>query len=71
MLLVFGQFFYFCTADYSGATAASRAQIMLSKMNFTEKLAMLHGISGPYVGNVAGNSRLGIPPISMNDGPQG
>ena len=24
-----------------------------------------------YTGNVGGNTRLGIPPIHMNDGPQG
>lgn len=48
-----------------------------------EKIVMLHGpTDGPkaqcntsaacaYVGNVAPNPRLGIPPITMNDGPQG
>ena len=44
---------------------------------------VLHGpASGPccsckssaacaYVGNIAANARLGIPPVTMNDGPQG
>ena len=49
----------------------SRARALLAKMNLTEKIVLVHGTSGPYVGNVAGNSRLGIPSICMNDGPQG
>lgn len=60
-----------------------RAALLLKNMTLEEKFAMLHGpATGPccqcktsascaYVGNVAANSRLGIPPINMNDGPQG
>jgi len=40
-------------------------------MSLGEKIAMLHGAVGPYVGNVVGNERLGIPPLNLNDGPQG
>ena len=40
-------------------------------MNVTEKLAMLHGHKGIYVGNIVGNERLNIPSINMHDGPQG
>ena len=41
-----------------------------------EKLVMLHGDTNktgglPYVGNVPGNTRLNIPPLTLNDGPQG
>ena len=32
---------------------------------------MVHGWDGPYVGNVPPNTRLGIPPLNLNDGPQG
>eukprot|EP00933_Yihiella_yeosuensis_P032336 TRINITY_DN25930_c0_g1_i1.p1 TRINITY_DN25930_c0_g1~~TRINITY_DN25930_c0_g1_i1.p1 ORF type:complete len:733 (+),score=141.33 TRINITY_DN25930_c0_g1_i1:163-2199(+) len=49
-------------------------------MTLEEKLQLLHGPPGgpptgetpcAYVGIVAGVKRLGIPPINMNDGPQG
>ena len=40
-------------------------------MLLTEKVDMLHGWDGKYVGNVKANTRLGIPAINMNDGPQG
>mmetsp|Transcript_4435 Transcript_4435/g.8078 ORF Transcript_4435/g.8078 Transcript_4435/m.8078 type:complete len:716 (+) Transcript_4435:1-2148(+) len=49
----------------------ARAKAMLEKMTVDEKLTMLHGKIGPYVGNVAGNIRLGIPALNLNDGPQG
>ena len=33
---------------------------------------MMHGYGmQTYIGLVPGNSRLGIPPLNMNDGPQG
>ncbi len=60
-----------------------RAQALLNNMTLDEKLAMLHGpatgsccqcTESPlcaYVGNIAPNARLGIPPVNMNDGPQG
>ncbi len=48
-----------------------RAQTLLSAMTTEEKLTMLHGTSGSYVGNVAGNERLGIPSLNLQDGPQG
>lgn len=60
-----------------------RAHKLIKEMTIAEKVAMLHGPpSGPccqcktnascaYVGNVVPNTRLGIPPINMNDGPQG
>ena len=65
------------------ASPDERASLLLANMTLLEQLAMLHGPpTGPccqcttnatcaYVGNVAPNARLGIPPINMNDGPQG
>lgn len=59
-----------------------RAQALVAEMTLDEKLIMLHGPpAGPccqcttnascaYVGNIAPNSRLDIPPVTMNDGPQ-
>ena len=44
---------------------------IISQMNFTEKVNMMHGIHGIYVGNIKENSRLKIPSINMQDGPQG
>jgi hypothetical protein len=32
---------------------------------------MVHGSGGGYVGNVPNNTRVGIPPINLEDGPQG
>lgn len=42
-------------------------------MTLEEKVAMLHGYGfvDLYVGTVDGNNRLGIPPLYLNDGPQG
>lgn len=40
-------------------------------MNQTEKLAVVHGYGGSYVGNVPANERLKIPAINLEDGPQG
>eukprot|EP01047_Picozoa_sp_COSAG01_P046261 COSAG01_NODE_4328_length_5129_cov_15.312724_8_plen_127_part_00 len=59
-----------------------RAQKLLAQMNATEKYQMLSGIWGlgwappdqqglhGYVGNVRGVPRLGIPWLSLQDGPQ-
>jgi len=48
-----------------------RALRLIEKMTLEEKISMLHGADGPYVGNIAAIERLGIPAITMNDGPQG
>jgi beta-glucosidase len=55
----------------SAETPEERAEKMLQQMNTTEKLNMLHGHKGLYIGNIVGNDRLGIPELHMHDGPQG
>ena len=64
---------------------AHRAEKLMKAMTLEEKFTMLHGPAKgnpaqcthpakaecAYVGNVAANDRLGIPPLTMNDGPQG
>jgi len=51
-----------------------RVSLLLDAMTLDEKLTLLHGNSSAnpiYTGFIPGNARLGIPPIVMNDGPQG
>ena len=56
---------------------SARAMALLNAMTLDEKLSLFHGsCGGPsgvsgYVGNVCENTRLGIPALKMNDGPQG
>ena len=48
-----------------------RASLVLGNMTQTEKLILVHGSPGGYVGNVPAIPRLGIPAINLEDGPQG
>jgi len=52
-------------------TPGQRAKALLAKMSLDEKLAMVHGYPGDYVGDVNPNSRLNIPALHLEDGPQG
>ncbi len=54
-----------------GASPRSRAEALLAQMTLEEKISMLHGSSGPYVGQTAPITRLSIPALTMEDGPQG
>jgi len=51
--------------------ANQRANLLLSQMTLDEKIAMVHGFSGPCVGNGTNNARLGIPALHLQDGPAG
>ena len=54
------------------APPAERAAALVATMSVADKVSLCHGVSGPYVGQViVANKSLGIPPIQMNDGPQG
>jgi beta-glucosidase len=51
--------------------ASQRATLLLNAMSFGQKAAMIAGASGPYVGNIPANPSLGIPALSLQDGPAG
>jgi beta-glucosidase len=40
-------------------------------MTLDEKLAMVHGVAGQYIGTITNNTRLGIPEMHLQDGPAG
>ena len=46
-------------------TPLERAQQMLESMTLADKLRMMRGCRGDYVGNIEGNRRLGIPSLNM------
>ena len=52
-------------------TPDQRADQLLAQMTIDEKIALLHGANGSYVGNVPANTRLGIPALNLEDGPAG
>lgn len=57
--------------------ASARAAALLAQMSTQEKQAMTHGHGngewrlGNYAGVVLGNTRIGWPPLNLEDGPQG
>lgn len=58
--------------SYSDSEAMSISAKLVTKLSLDEKLSLIHGdVSGAYVGNIPGVPRLSIPPLTMNDGPQG
>jgi beta-glucosidase len=83
MVLLFPALAALCASSRPGDDPHARAQSLLKQMTLEEKITLLHGPpTGPccqckgnascaYVGNVAAIPRLKIPPITMNDGPQG
>lgn len=53
------------------ASPLERAAELVKQMTLKEKLSMMSGKVDTYVGNVNAIERLGIPPLYMQDGPQG
>jgi beta-glucosidase len=55
----------------AGETPRQRAARTLGQMTLAEKLSMVYGSSSKYAGYVKGVPRLNIPPLVLQDGPQG
>jgi beta-glucosidase len=58
------------TSSYA-QTPRQRAQALTAKLNTAQKIAVVHGYGGPYVGNIQAISQFNIPAVNMEDGPQG
>jgi len=52
-------------------TPSDRARKLLAQMQMSDKISMVHGVSGDYVGYTPIISSLGIPSLHEEDGPQG
>ena len=52
------------------ATPQQRAAALVAKMSETEKLSLVRGYLGPYVGNVNPILNLSIPALTLEDGPR-
>ncbi|HEX9335684.1 MAG TPA: glycoside hydrolase family 3 C-terminal domain-containing protein, partial [Pseudonocardiaceae bacterium] len=48
-----------------------RVAQVLAQMSLAQKISMVHGASGPYVGNIPGIPALCIPIVWLEDGPVG
>jgi beta-glucosidase-like glycosyl hydrolase len=55
----------------STAPVAQRVGQVLAQMTLADKIAMVHGVSGSYVGVVPANPALCIPALNLQDGPAG
>jgi beta-glucosidase len=55
----------------SSAPVATRVSEVMAQMTLAEKISMVHGTSGPYVGNVPAIPSLCIPALNLEDGPAG
>lgn len=51
-------------------TPAQRASALLAKLSLDQKISLLHGYKGPYVGQIVSPSVLPSP-LTMEDGPSG
>jgi len=45
--------------------------LLVTELTLDEKLSLIHGVPGPYVGNVPALTRLGLPALALSDGPAG
>jgi beta-glucosidase len=54
-----------------GQTPRQKAQALTAKLNQDQKIDMVHGWGGGYVGNINAIGAFNIPAVHMQDGPQG
>jgi len=52
-------------------SASQRATLLVASMSQSDQIAMLNGTFNTYIGNIPGNSGLGIPALNFQDGPAG
>jgi beta-glucosidase len=52
-------------------TPDQRADSLIAQMTLDEKIALVHGVAGPYIGYIPANTHLGIPSVNLEDGPAG
>ncbi len=55
----------------STAPIATRVSDLLAQMSLTQKVAMMTGAGGSYVGNIPAISSLCVPAMNLEDGPAG
>jgi len=60
-----------CAWVGSTAPVPQRVAQVLAQMTLAQKIQLVHGASGPYVGNIPGIPALCIPTIWLEDGPVG
>jgi beta-glucosidase len=60
-----------CAWVGSTAPVPQRVAQVLGQMTLAQKIQLVHGASGPYVGNIPGIPALCIPTIWLEDGPVG
>ena len=66
-------------SPWGGGPVVTQAAALVKNMTFDEKLSMIYGRNAKadlpqqvwYVGNIPATPRLGLPPINLEDGPQG
>ena len=59
------------TLTLSSPTPSERAHALTNKLSLQEKISLVHGIPGDYVGNTPSITRLSVPALHEQDGPQG
>ncbi|HEX4722052.1 MAG TPA: glycoside hydrolase family 3 C-terminal domain-containing protein [Pseudonocardiaceae bacterium] len=60
-----------CAWVGSTAPVPTRVAQVLAQMTLAQKIQMVHGTTGPYVGNINGIPSLCIPTVWLEDGPVG